>query len=155
MAYSIFLKYLRRLEEFRKNSHVKIPPKSPCANFQSLGIFKNLIFIRKEIFLRFHPIFPAPPTLARYAPPAVGSPLGPLGPSRVGVFAERRIPFDFAHSGRDVFSLSRHYHVGSACPLHPLPHASRPLPLLLIASGHPTPPVLQPQDAKRGLHSPP
>jgi hypothetical protein len=29
------------LEEFRKNPHVKISPKSPCANFQSLGIFKN------------------------------------------------------------------------------------------------------------------
>jgi hypothetical protein len=45
MAYFIFLKYLRRLEEFRKNPHVKIPPKSPCANFQSRGIFKNSIFI--------------------------------------------------------------------------------------------------------------
>jgi hypothetical protein len=48
MAYFIFLKYLRSLEEFRKNSHVKIPPKSPCANFQSLGIFKNQILFRKE-----------------------------------------------------------------------------------------------------------
>jgi hypothetical protein len=33
---------LRSLEEFRKNPHVKIPPKFPCANFQSLGKFKNL-----------------------------------------------------------------------------------------------------------------
>jgi hypothetical protein len=33
--------------------------------------------------------------------------------------------------------------------------AGRPLPLLLIASGHPTPPGLQPRDAKRGLHSTP
>jgi hypothetical protein len=41
MAYYIFLKSLRSLEEFRKNPHVKIPPKSPCANFQSIGIFKN------------------------------------------------------------------------------------------------------------------
>jgi hypothetical protein len=48
MAYFIFLKYLRSLEEFRKNSYVKIPPKSPCANFQSLGIFKNQILFRKE-----------------------------------------------------------------------------------------------------------
>jgi hypothetical protein len=45
MAYFIFPKYLRSLEEFRKNPHVKIPPKSPGANFQSLGIFKNSIFI--------------------------------------------------------------------------------------------------------------
>jgi hypothetical protein len=68
MAYFIFLKYLRSLEEFRKNPHVKIPPKSPCANFQSLGKFKNLIFNSKILFLRFRP----------------GQPYGPLGlwPSR-------------------------------------------------------------------------
>jgi hypothetical protein len=44
MAYYIFLKSLRSLEEFRKNPHVKIPPKSPCANFESLDKFKNPIF---------------------------------------------------------------------------------------------------------------
>jgi hypothetical protein len=44
MSYFIFLKYLRSLEEFRKNPHVKILPKSPCANFQRLGKLKNLIF---------------------------------------------------------------------------------------------------------------
>jgi hypothetical protein len=55
MAYFIFLKYLRSLEEFRKNPHVKIPPKSPCANFQSLGKFKNPIFNSKILFLRFRP----------------------------------------------------------------------------------------------------
>jgi hypothetical protein len=60
MAYFIFLKYLRSLEEFRKNPHVKIPPKSPCANFQSLGIFKNSIFMQKGIFFRFRPIQPSP-----------------------------------------------------------------------------------------------
>jgi hypothetical protein len=60
MAYFIFRKYLRSLEEFRKNPHVKIPPKSPCANFQSLGIFKNLIFIQKGIFFKFQPIRPSP-----------------------------------------------------------------------------------------------
>jgi hypothetical protein len=156
MAYFIFLKYLRSLEEFRKNPHVKIPPKSPCANFQSLGIFRNLIFIQKGIFFRFRPIRPSPaPALARSAPQAAGAPLGPLGPSRVGVFSERRILFDIAHSDKDAFSLSRHRHVGPACQLHPLPHAGRPLPLLLVASGHPAPPGLQPRDAKQGLHSTP
>jgi hypothetical protein len=65
MAYFIFLKYLRSLEEFRKNPPIKIPPKSSCANFQSLGIFKNLIFIRKGIFFRFWPIRPS---LARAGP---------------------------------------------------------------------------------------
>jgi hypothetical protein len=68
MAYFIFLKYIRSLEEFRKNPHVKIPPKSPCANFESLGKFKNPIFNSKILFLHFRP----------------GQPYGPLGlwPSR-------------------------------------------------------------------------
>jgi hypothetical protein len=64
MAYFIFLKYLRSLEEFRKNPHVKIPPKSSCANFQSLGIFKNQILFRKEFFRRFWPIRPFGPATA-------------------------------------------------------------------------------------------
>jgi hypothetical protein len=50
MAYYIFLKSLRSLEEFRKNPHTQIPPKSPSTNFQSLDIIKNQIFIRKRIF---------------------------------------------------------------------------------------------------------
>jgi hypothetical protein len=45
MACYIFLKSLRSLEEFRKNPHVKIPPKSPSTNLQSLGKFKNPILI--------------------------------------------------------------------------------------------------------------
>jgi hypothetical protein len=59
MAYFIFLKYLRSLEEFKKNPHVKISPKSPCAYFQSLGIFKNQILFGKEFFpsLLAHPPF--------------------------------------------------------------------------------------------------
>jgi hypothetical protein len=73
MAYFTFLKYLRSLEEFRKNPHVKIPPKSPCANFQSLGIFKNQIFIRKRIFpsLSAHPAQPRPRrSVTPHRPPA-------------------------------------------------------------------------------------
>jgi hypothetical protein len=61
MAYYIFLKSLRSLEEFSKNPHVKIPPKSPCANFQSLGKFKNKIFNSKIHFLRFRPNRPCGP----------------------------------------------------------------------------------------------
>jgi hypothetical protein len=49
MAYYIFLKSLRSLEEFRRNPHVKILPKSPSTNFQSLGKFKNPIF-NSELF---------------------------------------------------------------------------------------------------------
>jgi hypothetical protein len=116
-------------------------------------VYSKIQFLfKKEFSSDFGPSGPAPPALARYAPQAAGS---PLGPSRVGVFAERRIRFDFAHSGRDAFSLSCHCYVGLACQLHPLPHAGQQLPLLLIASGHPAPPDHQPQDAKRGLHSPP
>jgi hypothetical protein len=59
MAYYIFLKSLRSLEEFKKNPHVKIPPKSSSTNFQSLGKFKNPIFIRKEFFLRICPTWPS------------------------------------------------------------------------------------------------
>jgi hypothetical protein len=47
---SFVLKYLDSLEDFRKNPHVKIPPKSPPTNFQSLGILKNQIFIQKRKF---------------------------------------------------------------------------------------------------------
>jgi hypothetical protein len=50
MAYFIFLKYLDSLEDFRKNPHVKIPPKSSSTNFQSLGTFKIQIFIQKRFF---------------------------------------------------------------------------------------------------------
>jgi hypothetical protein len=52
-------KILKSPEDFRKNPHVKIPPKSPPTNFQSLGIFKNQIFIRKRIFLHFWPNRPS------------------------------------------------------------------------------------------------
>jgi hypothetical protein len=72
MAYFIFLKSLRSIEEFRNNSHVKIPPKSPCANF-----------IRKRIF----PDTFGPPGLSaqslfftgRFSLP---SPTGPRPPGR-------------------------------------------------------------------------
>jgi hypothetical protein len=59
MAYFIFLKYLDSLEDFRKNPHVKIPPKSPYANFQSLDIFKTSIFNQKRFFFNFRPNRPS------------------------------------------------------------------------------------------------
>jgi hypothetical protein len=83
MAYFIFLKSLRSLGEFRKNPHVKIPPKSPCANFQSLGIFKNQILFGKE----FSPSLSANPAFQpRHSPffptgrfSSSPPPLGPTG----------------------------------------------------------------------------
>jgi hypothetical protein len=101
MAYYIFLKSLRSLEEFRKNPHIKIPPKSSCANFQSLGIFKNQILFRNHFFLRFRPS-PEQPRPLR--PQATVRTLGPLGLSSLGVFAKRRLFFEFAQSINDVSS---------------------------------------------------
>jgi hypothetical protein len=70
MAYYIFLKSLRSLEEFRKNPQVKIPPKSPSTNFQSLGKFKNPIFNSEILFLDF-----GPADLAAHSSSAPASPL--------------------------------------------------------------------------------
>jgi hypothetical protein len=71
MAYYIFLKSLRILEEFKKNPHIKIPPKSPCINFQSLEKFKNLIFILKRFSL----------WISAQQPAGLLGPFGPTGPA--------------------------------------------------------------------------
>jgi hypothetical protein len=90
MAYYVFLKSLRSLEEFRKNPHVKIPPKSPYTNFQSLDKFKNPIFNSEILSLDFGPTNLRPTRLVSPASPlAAPSPAGrkrPTGPSspRVG-----------------------------------------------------------------------
>jgi hypothetical protein len=55
MAYFIFLKYLDSLEDFRKNPHVKIPSKSPCANFQILPKSKFQIKFEKVLFIELGP----------------------------------------------------------------------------------------------------
>jgi hypothetical protein len=89
MAYYIFLKSLRSLEEFRKNPHVKIPPKSPSTNFQSLGKFRNPIFNSEILFLDFgpadlvaHPASqPSQPT-GRAAPAGRNRPGRPIQPAR-------------------------------------------------------------------------
>jgi hypothetical protein len=73
MAYYIFLKSLTSLEEFRKNPHVKIPPKSPCANFYSLGIFKKSNFIRKRISPSLSASWPAQPSARPNRPPSSSS----------------------------------------------------------------------------------
>jgi hypothetical protein len=84
-----FLKSLRSLEEFRKNPHVKIPPKSPSINFQSLGKFKNPIFTSEILFLDFSPADlaahpagqPSQPT-GRAAPVGRNRPGRPILPAR-------------------------------------------------------------------------
>jgi hypothetical protein len=73
MAYYIFLKSLRSLEEFRKNPHVKILPKSSSTIFQSLAKFKNPILIRKSFYFLFLTFGPAGlPSLT-----GLGLPAGP------------------------------------------------------------------------------
>jgi hypothetical protein len=92
-------------------------------------ISKDLVYSKiqflfgKELSSDFGPTGPASPVLARFAPQAAGSTLSPFGLSSLDVFAKRCFSFDFAHSGNNAFSLSRHCHVGPTHQLHPLPHA--------------------------------
>jgi hypothetical protein len=117
MTYFIFLKSLRSLEEFRKNPHVKIPPKSPPTNFQSLGIFKNQILFGKQFFLHFRPIRPFSPAVAHFiffstshfspppSPPGLGlsaGPSRPLGPVDRTSVAPCRIAA--SHTGKRLTS---------------------------------------------------
>jgi hypothetical protein len=161
MSYFIFLKYLRSLEEFRKNPHVKIPPKSPCANFQSLGKFKNLIFNSKILFLRFRPGQPYGPlglcpSRPRWPLSSHGSkPPLPAHLARASVASSRKYVFPFGSRLPSWSLLSRLSVKWARAVSFVFSPASRPLPLLLITSGHPVPPGLQPRDAKRGLHSTP
>jgi hypothetical protein len=78
-----FLKSLRSLEEFRKNPHVKIPPKSPSINFQSLGKFKNPIFTSEILFLDFGPAdLAAHPASQPSQPTGRAAPVGRNRPGR-------------------------------------------------------------------------
>jgi hypothetical protein len=140
MAYYIFLKSLRSPEEFTKNPHIKIPPKSPPTNFQSLCIFKKSKIYSDIILLRFRPIRPS---LAR------AGPLGPTGhracarptrPEQPSVFAKRRLFFKFAQSGNDASSPSCHCQVGPTRQFHPFPRASRPQSRRHLTSPHPITP---------------
>jgi hypothetical protein len=101
MAYYVFLKSLRRLEEFRKNPHVKIPPKSASTNFQSLGKFKNPIFNSEILFLLIlarptlrptQPLSPASP-LATPSPTGRKCPIGPSSPRFGRVLAGNTLSF--------------------------------------------------------------
>jgi hypothetical protein len=156
MAYYIFLKSLRSLEEFRKNPHVKIPPKSPSTNFQSLGKFKNPIFNSEIIFLAFGPANLAARSASGPAsPPAAPFPTGQNRPGR---------PIQLAHRlclrGKYVFLFGSRLPEPAASPsslCQPgpiyqmcLPHRTgRPRPLSSVPSGHPAPPDLRPRDAQQ------
>jgi hypothetical protein len=47
LVYCIFSKILEDPRGIYENSNIKIPPKSPCTKFQSLGKFKIHILISK------------------------------------------------------------------------------------------------------------
>jgi hypothetical protein len=125
MAYYIFLKSLRSLEEFRKNPHVKIPLKSPCANFQSLGKFRNPIFKSEILFPCFRPGRPRGPL--GHWPSRPRWPLSSPGPNstlpaqlaRVSMAYLRKyiFPFGFAPSELAA-SFSSLCQVGLGCQIH-------------------------------------
>jgi hypothetical protein len=137
MAYYIFLKSLRSLEEFRKNPHVKIPPKSPSTNFQSLAIIKNQFFIRKRIFLHFRPRTaqrPVGPSGLSSRPLSSVPPSPPvgrahvLGPSRP-VWPWRNFlkpPLLRVCTARRLRLSLCHCHVGPTFQLHHLPRTADP-----------------------------
>jgi hypothetical protein len=133
MTYYIFLKSLRSLEEFRKNPHVKIPPKSPSTNFKNLDKFKNPILIRKFIFSNFRPGRPRgspglsaqPAHWPRHPPQAESA--RPARPVCASVASSREIRFPFqitpSRAGRLLpLSLPR----GPRLRLHHLHRAGRP-----------------------------
>jgi hypothetical protein len=131
MAYYIFLKFLRSLEEFRKNPHLKIPPKSPSTNFQSLGEFKNPIFNSEILFLDFGPAdLAAHPTSQRgQFRPCRPKLSRPAHPARASVVSSReiRLPFWFAPS-EPAASPTSLCQLGPRCQFHPPPPAARARP---------------------------
>jgi hypothetical protein len=174
MAYYIFLKSLRSLEEFWKNPHVKIPPKSPCANFQSLGKFKNPIFNSEILFPTFGPadlaghsaFGPASPLAS--LPRQAKTPLaGPSSPCVGGVSAGICFPFRFAPSELAA-SPSSLCQAGPGCQLRPSPPAAqahlrrhcfpatprRPAPCLGCRRAVTTPPSFSPLNSPLNLPPP-
>jgi hypothetical protein len=136
MAYYIFLKSLRSLEEFRKNPHVKIPPKSPSTNFQSRAIIKNQFFIQKINFFHFRPRTAQQPVgssglsarpLSPVPPPPAGRArtLGPSRPARPWRNCQKLSLLRVCAARRLRLSLC-HHHAGPTCQLHHLPRGADP-----------------------------
>mgnify|MGYP007097266012 CR=1 FL=1 len=146
MAYYIFLKSLRSLEEFKKNPHAKIPPKSLSTNFQSLDKFKNPFFIWKRIFLRFRPNRPSgQPTrpASQLSQPPAFSPTGcaRARPISTCVAVMTPSPSVTAKGAPPVSSI---FHLAPADPGH-----------AAASLGHPAPPRLCLEMPSQGVNSPP
>jgi hypothetical protein len=156
MAYYIFLNSLRSLEEFRKNPHVKIPPKSPSTHFQSLGKFTNIIFNPEILFLAFGLADPvahsASGPASSPAAPSRQAEIVPAGPSspRVGrVFTENMFSLsDHAFPSRPPLprlSVNRVPPVRFTPFPAPLPRAAAPClgcPRAITAHPHHSPPLI-------------
>jgi hypothetical protein len=133
MTYYIFLKSLRSLEEFRKNPQVKIPPKSPSTNFQSLGKFKNRIFNSEIIFLAFGPANLAAHSASGPAsPPAAPFPVGrnrpgrPIQPARRPRLRGKYVFLFRSRLPKPAASPLSLCQPGPTCHNHPLPRTGRP-----------------------------
>jgi hypothetical protein len=159
MAYCIFLKSLRSLEKFRKNPHVKIPPKSPSTYFQSLDKFKNPILIRKfHFFLIFGPADPVARLASSPAsPPAMPSPQAkitrPAHPARVSIASSREIRFPLrftpSQAGRlPLVSLTTGPRLSALSPTSSRP--SSPAPPLI--PGHRAPLISTPRVPSNRYH---
>jgi hypothetical protein len=161
MAYFIFLKYLRSLEEFRKILMSKFLLNLLVQISKALVNSKIHFLIQKLFCFVFGPANPTAHSAFGPAAPTGPSPLvgrshpcRPIWPVRrwrlrgstssllVRVFRAGRFSLICLSSGPRLLA-------SSSSP------TDRPLPLHLIASGHPAPSGLQPRDARRGLHSTP
>jgi hypothetical protein len=84
-----------------------------------MQISKAFVYLKIQILFGNKFSSDSGPAPARFAPQAAVCALGPLGLSNLGVFAKRRIFFEFAQSVNGVSSLSRCCHVGPTRQIHP------------------------------------
>jgi hypothetical protein len=118
MAYNIFLKSLRSLDGFRENPHIKIPPKSPCINFQSPNIFKIQFLFRNNFSFNFRPKQPS---------------IHPAFWPRAAHQAAPPFPSSLPHPSRWLRRLLLCTATSSSCHgYHALPNASLSLILAII-----------------------
>jgi hypothetical protein len=154
MAYYIFLKSLRSLEEFRKNPHVKITPKSPSTNFPSLGKFKIQFLFERNYCSEFRPLSPAglPTSLALAYRPAQPSPAQTAQPTRPLSRPARACLWCILHK-----TFSSLIHAFRPQRLLSLPSLTRGPCLLALSSTprRPTPIAPPPSPAASDLSEPP
>jgi hypothetical protein len=133
MAYYIFLKSLRSLEEFRKNLHVKIPPKSPSTNFPSHGKFKKSNFLFEKNFSSEFSLQPACPLPQPW-------PAGRPKPSNPSPAQTAQPTWPLSRSARACLwrilqkTFSSSVHAFSRWPLSPSVTATRAPPVSFVVS---------------------